>query len=87
MVGDTDDGLWVTGPDTDAPVICDLVPRDAESFTEEDEANASLIAASPELLDACRYTLRWWNECGFDDEWHPSIRQKLERAIAKASQA
>jgi hypothetical protein len=49
-VGETD-GLWITGPDREEPVICDLVPRDADCYTEEDEANARLIAAAPDLLE------------------------------------
>lgn len=54
-----DDGLiWVTPPDTRQNVICDLQPRDADSFTEEDEANARLIAAAPDLLLAIKLLYR-----------------------------
>jgi hypothetical protein len=55
------DGLWVTGADTMAPVICDLVPRDADVYTEEDEANAFLIAAAPDLLAAAEKVLAGLN--------------------------
>lgn len=56
-------------------------------YADVNEADARLIASAPELLEACSYALRWWVECGFDDEWHPSIRRKLETAIAKATGA
>ena len=51
-------------------------------------ANAKLCAAAPMLLDACRYVLRWWKECGFgeaDDPWHPSIVEKLQQSIQAAT--
>lgn len=57
-----DDALWVHPPDPEANVICDLIPRRYEHdrvfderipvFTGEDIANAHLIAAAPELLEA-----------------------------------
>lgn len=45
-----DDELWVSGPDRQEPVICDMVPRDEGSFTGEDEANARRIVAA---VNAC----------------------------------
>jgi hypothetical protein len=47
-----EDGIWIQSPNPDEPVICDLLPRDADSYTLEDEANAYLIAAAPDLLEA-----------------------------------
>lgn len=52
------DELWVTGPNLNDNVICDLQPRDADCYTEEDEANARLIAAAPDLLTAAIYAAR-----------------------------
>jgi hypothetical protein len=46
--------LFVKPSSMSYPVICDMVPRDADCFTQEDEANARLIAAAPDLLEALR---------------------------------
>lgn len=45
-----DHGLWVSPADEDAPVICDVMNRDGATICPEDEANALLIAAAPDLL-------------------------------------
>lgn len=49
-------------------------------------ANAKLIAAAPDLLDACRAWISWL-ECGDEDE--PDLEQQLAQlmrdAIAKAT--
>lgn len=37
--------------------ICKIIGN-----TEEDRANAHLIAAAPELLEACKYVVRWHRE-------------------------
>ena len=46
-VGEADLGLWITGPDRSANVICDLMGRGAEGYpvmlTDEDFENARLI--------------------------------------------
>lgn len=42
--------FWVAPPKATDNVICDLQPRDADVFTEEDEANARLIAAAPDMF-------------------------------------
>lgn len=48
-----------------------------------DEANATLIAAAPELLEACKKLMAWLREC--DDYAEKSIAWKLGKAaIAKA---
>ncbi|MCK9513781.1 MAG: hypothetical protein M0R28_21500 [Pigmentiphaga sp.] len=50
-----DDAAWVTPPDRDEAVICDLVPRGTADgstplISDEDEANGYLIAGAPKLL-------------------------------------
>lgn len=50
------DGVWVSPPDGTENVICDIVGRLTDikngqtQITDEDLANAHLIAAAPELL-------------------------------------
>ena len=39
--------------------ICDMWGQDPAFFTEEDAANARLIAASPDLLAALRQLMEW----------------------------
>lgn len=62
-VGEADGSLWVSGHDTNANVLCEIVGRDeglrpgTTDLTPEDCANARLIAATPELLDALRKML------------------------------
>jgi hypothetical protein len=52
QVGDELEGLWVY-TDPNQNVICDVVGRnDPHIMTDEDYANAHLIAAAPEMLDA-----------------------------------
>jgi hypothetical protein len=57
-VSDDTDGVWVSGSDPNANVICDIVGRAYDhktgeiTITGEDIANANLIAAAPELLAA-----------------------------------
>lgn len=45
-----EDGVWVTGPDREAPVICTVENQDARTEGQEDEtwANAQLIALAPD---------------------------------------
>lgn len=57
FVAGVDGDLWVEGPDPAANVICDIVGREGEGTGAEDEANARLIAAAPELLAACQAAL------------------------------
>jgi hypothetical protein len=62
-VGEADGSLWVSGHDTNANVLCEIVGRDeglrpgTTDLTPEDCANARLIAAAPELLAACEQLL------------------------------
>ena len=66
--------------------ICQVFGGDEESL-----ANAKLIAAAPELLEAALEVLKVWNEDGEGGEiqmktpiaWHRPLR-KAEKAIKKA---
>ena len=53
-----DSGIFVSPPDDNISVICDIVTRSQElgndDPSDEDRANAALIAAAPELLEALR---------------------------------
>ena len=51
--------------------------EDHEAEHTENEANARLIAAAPDLLDACKSILR---DYGYDS----SIRTQMKSVIAKA---
>jgi hypothetical protein len=89
--------IWVTGPDRTAPVICDIVPRDPDEYLAEDEANAALIAAAPELLAVARMVtaasmgetrpsrgesfIGWQRGDGADAD---TIRKAARAAISKA---
>ena len=54
----------------------------SEVLTEEQEANARLIAAAPRLLMACEYALKRMG-CGNIDVYRDA-REVLSAAIAKA---
>jgi hypothetical protein len=43
-----------------------------------DQAEAAI-----DLHAALEYIRRWWDECGFGDDWHPSIQQKVRAALAR----
>lgn len=49
-----------------------------QGLYEEAEANAHLIAAAPELYEACKMALL---KCQITDSWHNDV---LKQAIAKA---
>lgn len=53
-IGGDDGAIWIQSPVSSDNVICDLVGRDADCLAVEDEANARLIAAAPELLAALK---------------------------------
>ena len=48
--------------DEDGVEIIAEIPSDAEQSQEEKEANANLIAAAPELLEACKYVVQYHRE-------------------------
>lgn len=57
-----DGGIWVEPPNPNEPVICDIVLRANAASTlsaVEDEANANLIAAAPEMLEALEASLAY----------------------------
>lgn len=82
-------GFVVNGPDNPngfAVRVCDLrVPAGVDGFAEG-EANARLIAAAPELLEACQWfdTDRDPDDKGFA-EWFDEARKQAREAIAKAT--
>lgn len=54
--------------------------------TEEDESNVRLYAASPDLLEACKFALEWLQEVKDRNNLHCKGwgMMTLENAIAKA---
>lgn len=60
------------------------------SIEQEMEANARLIAAAPELLDALHDAEGHLEEMRKDHKWHPvehcPVLDKVRRAIAKAEE-
>jgi hypothetical protein len=81
------DGLpwgWV---DAAAPGVSQrLIPGVAVQWVRGDvsEANARLIAAAPELLEALRCLRRWMGPTGLDEEIDAAMRA-ADAAIAKAT--
>jgi hypothetical protein len=76
-IGDYDDGHeCVIEASESKRMICECY-EDGEEHTDEDRANARLIAAAPDLLDACKEVLRC---AALPELWAAPIRA----AIAKA---
>lgn len=66
--------------------ICVATCGCCESESSHIAANAHLIAAAPELLQACKAVLAWI-ESHSDEEWrhdHAGSEEVLQSAIAKA---
>ena len=93
-----DEGIWVTPPDYDAPVICDLVARSGsyvhrdtgdgemvplwkEHWAEEDEANAHLIAAAPDLYRALAFAA---SAIKSGEPWSQTCEDMIGGALSKA---
>ena len=55
----------------------------SSGLTEEDSANAKLIAAAPELFDACVYALKTFYTIGCTED--AEIVRVLEKVINKAN--
>ena len=72
-------------------VVATTITEEASEATPEDEANARLLAAAPELLAALRQMMEWeGGEPGkyidYDDEQRANeVWQDAEEAIAKAT--
>jgi hypothetical protein len=67
-----------------ADIICQAGKRHSQNGVEELGANARLIAAAPELLEAAKEALSWflmWEEN--EETAQPEI-ERLSKAIAKA---
>lgn len=80
-------GTWVTGPDGDAPVICDIVTRDPDGATDEDIANGHLIAAAPDLLDALARLTRAVLEAGQAYADTAQVTSGMREALYAAEEA
>jgi hypothetical protein len=77
-------GVWLIAA-RDVPQVARLTcdPDDAEG-TAATEADARLIAAAPELLDALEDAARWINTLPADIRLGSIMLEKLRAAIAKA---
>ena len=76
----TDDGFIISGLSKGYITIAD--PHCSDLDIDESEANAALIAAAPEMLEALRYCIK-----GYDNnpEWsHVDALYMIGKAINKA---
>ena len=72
--------------------ICEIYPPSGDPdrrVIEEHIANADLIAAAPELLEACKAMLMWLGERSEEEEWpydkaKNALIDQIESAINKA---
>lgn len=81
--------IWISAPTSSVIAkieICDYDDGEGEHLTGEDWANADLIAAAPDLLEALKDLLEDTqhrdHDCGDDPENCPVLRARA--AIAKA---
>jgi hypothetical protein len=78
-------GIWELEIEADGIAICDLCQRGDE---EQELANARLIAAAPDLLEALEFMLSVFNETYpdvADDEEDREAWAKARAAIKKAT--
>lgn len=85
LSGSENDRGWRVGGD-DGTFVADVSPiikNDRGDASEEGKANASLIAAAPDLLEACKGLLKFFDE-QFPMGWGSDPALKAHDAIAKA---
>lgn len=76
--------IWTRGPDGGKQNIIALSGYGAEGFDlKTQKANARLIAAAPELLEAAKEALAWF-KAGETGAMDLPFKGKLKAAIAKA---
>ncbi len=73
--------FWITGNDDEGCVIAHVNSKiyDERIETEEAEANANLIVASPDLYQACKYALSVLES--IPEEYAEQIADKLDESI------
>ena len=78
-------GVLVVASNDSFRTLFECKPLTMTLSVEECEANAHLIAAAPELLEACKEALNYVQGHNNDEQYYtPRIERKLEQAIAKA---
>ena len=76
------DDIWPPRVFAGSKIIC--MADNSDMTYDEKRANANLIAAAPELFDACLDLLAWHDALA-DPQWHGSPSQtKAIAALAKA---
>ena len=78
---------WTSVDPGDQREVCRIADYDAEHVTEQQAIDAALIAAAPDLLEACRAALAEVNEWQAVNFRHPTLDAASERlrwAIARA---
>lgn len=81
--------FWITGNDDDGCMICSVVSNiyDERIEIEEAMANARLIAAAPELLEACYAVIDDWHSKSSNfNKKEPKHLDLCRRAIKKATE-
>lgn len=47
-----------------------------------DQAKADIRTIQVHMaIQALRYIEQWWDECGFDGEWDPTIKRRIDKAL------
>ena len=82
------DSVWILA---DKTYIAEIITEDDEDCyvkgTEEQDANANLIAAAPELLEACRLVLACVNSNNITEQINNEDAEKLSNVLAGAYKA
>ncbi len=84
------EGCWRITTYADGAKVVPAAVHGDDDFSPIYAANARLIAAAPELLDACEVALAWlvnhWEEFDSETIVHPHcLRNDIVTAIAKAT--